>query len=97
MKNPEITRHYFLSLKYPLLPYCEVFKSPPSEWAESIHITNLCTEKQLNFHWYRDETVSVALFDGKEKNKIKTHRKLLDCSKEFNQKIVNNFCELYLK
>jgi len=94
-----MNRSQFVHLKFPNLPYCEfkITKGLSSEFYESFHIKNDNTGIQLNFLWRNDEKISVGITYTKEKNKFKQFDTILNTHDKFNQEIVTELCNKYLK
>lgn len=98
MKNKqETTRHDFLSLKFPILPYCEYGRGPSTKFNESCHIEKRNTKITLNFWWRDDNTISVSTFDAKEPNPRKNNISIISNVGYLSPDDINKLCEKFLK
>jgi hypothetical protein len=92
-----MTRDLFLNLNFPIPPYCFAHRSPSTEFNEGFHIKNETTGIQLNIYWRSDNTVSIGSYNFNEKNKFKQFKNILGNKDQFNQEILIDICNKYLK
>lgn len=95
-KETGVTRHKFLSSKFPVFPYSDIKRGPSTKFNESMHLMNQNTGILLNFYWNDDNTVSVGKTDTKEKSPFKSHSVVLQRSKKFNDKVIADLCASFL-
>jgi hypothetical protein len=91
-----ISREGFLLIKLPNLPYCEYSRGPSTSFNESFHIQNKNTGVCINLWWRSDNTISVGLYKGKEKNPWKKTDTLVQAAKNLSQKKISSICVEYL-
>lgn len=89
-------REKFLNLKFPVFPYCNMYRSPSTKFHEGFHIKN-DFGITLNFHWRCDGILTIGFYDKNKKYEGNRLITIKDNITNITEKEINDICNEYLR
>lgn len=98
VEKTKFSRTAFKKLIFPVLPYCEfgLSRSVGNEFWETYHYRNSNTGVQLNVFWFKDETVSIGVYNPRITNEFNRNKSVLDSTGNFSNQILESYCRKFL-